>query len=80
MKPLLKSRIVYEVIMVCNNKDVRKYVRSLEKIGWSIIKGKRHPRLLHPGGKRWISISCTPRDKGYLRVLKGRVNLLINFG
>jgi predicted RNA binding protein YcfA (HicA-like mRNA interferase family) len=57
--------------MVCNNKDVRKYVRALEKLGWSIITGKRHPRLLHPSGKRWITISCTPHDKGYLRILKG---------
>ncbi|MFT6925319.1 MAG: hypothetical protein ACJAZP_000899 [Psychromonas sp.] len=38
----------------------------------------QHDRLLHPSGKKWIAISCIPRDKGYLRALKGRVNLLNN--
>lgn len=59
--------------MKTNNKDVNKYINSLLKFGWSFVGRGNHPMLLSPKGRK-IFVSSTPRDQGYLRVLKGRVN------
>jgi len=45
-----------------NNKDINKFIKSLirgEK--WSCLRGKKHPYLYSPKGKR-ITVPSTPSD------------------
>lgn len=54
------------------NKDVNKLINNLVKCGWEYVNRSNHPLLISPNGKK-IFVSSSPSDKGYLRVLKGRI-------
>jgi len=47
---------------VSTDKEINLIVRDKVRIGWRIKPGKKHRKLVSPGG-RWVSIPGTPSDR-----------------
>lgn len=61
------------------DKDINKLVRRLVQLGWSVKKGKKHPLLSSPQGKR-MPIPSTPSDRRALYNFSKDIKKMANYG
>jgi len=56
-----------------SNKDVNSFARHLVVDGWRFKRGKKHGKLVAPGGRGIVVIPSTPGKKRALRELESLV-------
>ena len=45
------------------DKDIDQFIRQLLREGWNYRRGRKHGRLVAPGGKYFVTIAGSPSDR-----------------
>ena len=53
--------------------EIKKLLREVQLEGWLVTKGRKHYRLMPPGGGPMIFVSATPSDQRTLANVRSQI-------
>lgn len=66
-----------------SNKEVRKFVKAIEKAGAEVKKAKTNHYKIYVAGRFFMSMSCTPRDTNAIKTAQRQLagmGLVVDYG